>query len=186
MLFFYLSKQAYHEELCRLEHAVNPYTSMHAQIKNNGAISPNFDNEVTEEPPSTTTVATTTTADERDHSRDNFLHKSKYAAAMMDMMETDDFDASDPKEDRQYESSVLDTTGIVTPDNLTISDNLICCYSDPLDPKNRIGRPFIMTDYIKEHWTKYMNHKPLDNSKKKDVTVRLKQDFSKSISKVKQ
>ena len=150
---------------------------MHAIIEKNGGIQPHFDVDPTKS--STTAVVTTapttesTTKDEKDHSRDKFIQKSKYAAAMMEMMDTDDFDKYEEKEPTQYQSTIKDTTGIIDQENLTVSDNLICCYSDPLDPKNRIGRPFIMTDYIKTHWNKYMNHQALDNSKKKEVTPQL-------------
>ena len=129
---------------------------MHAIIEKNGGIQPHFDVDPTKS--STTAVVTTapttesTTKDEKDHSRDKFIQKSKYAAAMMEMMDTDDFDKYEEKEPTQYQSTIKDTTGIIDQENLTVSDNLICCYSDPLDPKNRIGRPFIMTDYIKTHW----------------------------------
>merc|ERR1712066_1098014 len=71
ILTIYFSKKAYQQELCRIEHAINPYTSMHAEILDN-KIKPHYDTNVTEkvEESTTTTEApvTTTTVDEKDYS----------------------------------------------------------------------------------------------------------------------
>lgn len=46
------------------------------------------------------------------------------------------------------------------------NEKFICCYKNPQNPE-QMGRPFPYTNYIKEHWTKYMKAKPINKKDKK-------------------
>ena len=123
---------------------------MHATVTEEGSLKPHepTPDPGTEKISETTTTPVPTTTTKKKHDLDRVLKSSKYTKILEDM---DDLEPVKPKKD----ADVYHTTGTVDLNNLTVTDGLICCYSDPLDPKNRIGRPFVKNEFIEKHWTKY-------------------------------
>jgi len=55
--------------------------------------------------------------------------------------------------------------------DIRIGMDYICCYRDPSDINNNVGRPFPMTDYIRNIWFKYMRSAPVNIKTTKPVAV---------------
>lgn len=45
--------------------------------------------------------------------------------------------------------------------SIDVTDDYICCYRDPNNPNQNIGRPFPNTPYVRKHWYKYMQSRTL-------------------------
>lgn len=149
-------------------HCAGTFRSIHYLPKSFTTVKIQTTTEPTEST-TTTTAAPTTRKTKMKVNRDAMLWEGSFAMDSMALFNAD----PNPVGYVEYinkKADVLETSGdfmrMETTNskkaaNLSITDNLICCYEDPNsfgnENERRVGRPFIRNEQIDKYWFQYMN-----------------------------